>query len=159
MAGTPKKKRRTPAKKLRDQKLKFLKAFEELGTISAACLDAKIPRRTVYNWRQEDEAFAVAWSEIELATTEEMEREAYRRGVKGVEEPVFNRGLIVGSVQKFSDTLLIFMLKSRRPDVYRENVKVEHGGTVKHDHSVDLSKLSPEDLHDLERITAAASVS
>jgi len=31
-------------------------------------------------------------------------------------------------VQRYSDTLLIFLMKARRPDKYRDNVKVEHAG-------------------------------
>lgn len=29
-----------------------------------------------------------------------------------------------------SPTMLIFLLKARKPNVYRDNVKVEHGGSI-----------------------------
>ena len=39
----------------------------------------------------------------------------------GVKQPVFYKGEVCGSVRKYSDVLLIFLLKGLRPEVYREN--------------------------------------
>jgi hypothetical protein len=41
---------------------------------------------------------------------------------------VYQGGKQVGFVQDYSDTLLIFMLKGRRPQKFRDNTHVEHGG-------------------------------
>ena len=41
-----------------------------------------------------------------------------RRAREGVEEPVFQGGLCCGHVRRYSDLLLIFLLKSRRPHRY-----------------------------------------
>ena len=46
----------------------------------------------------------------------------------GVDEPVFYQGAQCGAVRKYSDTLLIFMLKARRPEKYRERANVELTG-------------------------------
>jgi hypothetical protein len=108
----------------------WLEAFEKAGTVVAACKAAGVGRTTAYEWRQKDEAFALAWADIEEATTEAMEREAFRRGVEGTVEPLVSAGKHVTDVKKYSDTLLIFMLKARRPEKYRDNVKVEHSGSV-----------------------------
>ena len=39
-------------------------------------------------------------------------------------------------MREYSDTLLIFMLKARKPDVYRERASIEHtganGGPLEH---------------------------
>ncbi len=133
---TPKK---GPAKKRRQWKPAFLKAFAETGMVAAACKQAKVARSTVYDARKEDEKFATAWDDIENATTDEMEREAYRRGVEGVDEPVFHGGEEVGAVRKFSDTLLIFMLKARKPEKYRETTR--HELTGKDGAPLDFSQL------------------
>lgn len=130
MATAKRTRRRTPK---RDWRPAFLKAFAETGLVIEAAKKAKVSRSNVYDERQRNETFALAWAEIEEWTTEEMEQEAQRRAVRGVEEPIFYKGEIQGSVRKFSDTLLIFLLKARKPEVYRENVKVEHGGKVKHE--------------------------
>lgn len=123
-ARTP---RRTPEK----ARLDWLTAFEKTGTVTHACREADVPRRTVYDWRHKHEDFALAWADIEEATTEAMEREAFRRAVEGVVEPLYQGGKHMTDVRKYSDTLLIFMLKSRRPEKYRDNVKIEHTGTVR----------------------------
>ena len=50
-----------------------------------------------------------------------LEREARRRAVEGVEEPVgFYKGEPSAYVRKYSDTLLIFLMKGARPDKYRD---------------------------------------
>ena len=38
----------------------------------------------------------------------------------GVEKPVHYKGKRVDTVRRFSDTLLMFLLKARRPDIHRE---------------------------------------
>jgi hypothetical protein len=117
---------RTP-KRRRDWKPDWLAAFAEHGTVCKACEVAKVARSTAYEGRT-DEQFAEMWDEIEAATTDAMEREAYRRAVEGVERPVWQGGKLMGTVAEYSDTLLIFMLKGRKPEVYRDNVRVEHSG-------------------------------
>jgi hypothetical protein len=122
---------RTPkkaGKQRRDWKPSWLKAFAETGVVAHACEAAKVGRTTVYEARERDEKFAKAWDDIESATTDEMEREAYRRGVEGVDKPVFQKGECVGHVREFSDTLLIFMLKARKPEKYRETTRHELTG-------------------------------
>lgn len=136
MADSKPRASRTPknasgANRRRDWQPAFLAAFRETALVTEACKVAHVARTTVYEERQRNEEFAVAWSEIELETTEAMEREAYRRGVEGVTKPVFQGKEHVGDVQEFSDTLLIFMLKARKPETYRDNVHVQHSGTVR----------------------------
>ena len=99
---------------------KFLKAFAETGLVIEAAKKAGVGRRTVYDERQRNETFALKWAEVEEWTTEEMEQEARRRAVIGVKEPIYYKGELQGHVRKYSDTLLIFMLKARKPEVYRE---------------------------------------
>ncbi len=141
------------------RKAKWLEAFDREGTVFTACKESGVARSTVYNWRQQDEAFAIAWHDVEEATTERMEREAFRRSVEGVKRDIYHQGQVVGQERQFSDVLLIFMLKARRPERYRDNVKIEHGGTVNQSHSFDLTRLSAAEKHDLlalvEKVDAA----
>ena len=59
-----------------------------------------------------------------------------RRAREGVDEPVFYQGEHCCNVRRYSDTLLIFMLKARKPDVYRERASIQHtganGGPLEH---------------------------
>lgn len=98
------------------------------GNVTKACESAGIGRRSAYEWREADPEFAAEWDEAVEAGTEELEEEARRRAFSGVDEPVFYQGEVCGEVRKYSDTLLIFLLKGRRPEKYRENIKAELGG-------------------------------
>lgn len=107
----------------------FLSSLIETGgNVSRACEESGTARQRVYEWRAADPAFATAWDEAVEAGTDELEEEARRRAYEGVDEPVFYQGEMCGTIRKYSDTLLIFLLKGRRPDKYRENVRTEHTG-------------------------------
>lgn len=77
---------------------------------------------TLYDHRKRDVEFAAAWDQAWKDGADALEKEAQRRACLGVTEPVFYKGEVVGSLQKYSDVLLIFLLKGRRPDRFRENV-------------------------------------
>lgn len=121
----------------------FFEMFSEFGMVAMACRNAKVSRSTVYLERKENPAFSERWDEIESETTDEMERAAYERAVDGVVKPT-----AFGNVKVYSDTLLIFMLKARKPDVYRERVDIKHEGTIKNEIGVAVPEgASSEDLH------------
>ena len=105
-------------------KKKFLESFRQHGNVSWAAREAKLPHRTVvYDWQEHDEQFAYDFRQAEIESVEVMEAEAYRRGVTGVEKPIFHQGLEVGKVREYSDVLLIFQLKARAPHKYRDNAQ------------------------------------
>jgi hypothetical protein len=81
---------------------------------------AKVHFTLPYKRRRFDGAFRAAWDEATQLGTEALEYEALRRAYHGVEEPVFYRGVQCGSVTKYSDRLLMFLLKARDPAKYRE---------------------------------------
>lgn len=72
--------------------------------------------------------------------TDLLEDDVRRRAVDGVEEPLFHQGKKVGLTRKYSDTLLIFLLKARRPAKYRDSVRLEH---------IDVTQLTTEQLEDI----------
>lgn len=136
--------------------VKFLKCLAEKGNVSAACRKAKIDRKWAYEKRDRDPLFKEAWDEALEVATEALEEEARRRAKDGVLEPVFYLGGKVGSVRKYSDTLLIFLLKAHKPNKYRENHRHEHvipPVTMRH----DFSKLSLAELRQLRELTAKVS--
>jgi hypothetical protein len=93
-----------------------LKALAEDGVVSYACKAANIDRNTAYNHRNADAGFAQAWDDAIEQATDDMVGEARRRAVKGVAEPVFYQGEECGAVQRYSDTLLMFLIKKERPE-------------------------------------------
>ena len=107
----------------------FLRALiDSVGNVSEACAVAGISRRSVYDWRESDPEFKADWDDAVEVTTEALEREIYRRAHEGTDEPVFYQGELCGTVRKYSDTLAMFILKGRKPEKYRENIKQEIGG-------------------------------
>lgn len=117
----------------RGKRAAFLKALEENGgNITAACKTARYARQTAYEARERDPAFAKAWDEAVERGIDALEDEALRRAHNGTLKPVFYRGEKCGSVREYSDTLLIFMLKAKRPLKFRDNVAIEHSGKIDH---------------------------
>ena len=98
----------------------FLKALSETANITISSQIADLPRRTAYRWLKTDPEFAAAWEEALEQATERLEEEVRRRAVDGVDEPVFHQGEICGCRRKYSDNLLMFLLKKRKPE-YRDN--------------------------------------
>lgn len=107
-------------------KKQFLEHFAGTGNITESATAVGIRRRVVYEWQERDDEFCLAFREAEIQATETMEAEARRRGMLGVDEPVFHQGEVVGSIKKYSDTLLIFLLKARAPEKYRERLQMQH---------------------------------
>ena len=90
-----------------------------------ACRAARLPRARAYEWREADPDFAKAWDDAVERGTDALEDEAVRRAMQGVLKPVYQGGKKVGAIREYSDTLLIFLLKARRPEKFKE--RIEHG--------------------------------
>jgi hypothetical protein len=113
-----------------DWRTTFLGALEVSGNISAAARRAGVGRATAYRHRQAEPEFRSGWDEALEVATDALEDEARRRAVEGWEEPVFQGGQEVGRIRKYDSTLLIFLLKAHRPEVYRDNAAVQHSGDL-----------------------------
>lgn len=110
--------------KLTPKKIKaFLESLIEYGNVSHAAKQIDMARSYMYEYRDKDEAFKAAWDEAVDISVEAMEKEARRRAVEGVEEPVFYQGDECGTIRKYSDTLLIFLLKAHKPEKYKERTQ------------------------------------
>jgi len=114
------------------KKRAFLVAVSQLGNIVQAVAAAEISRGCHYAWMRSDPEYARAFENAMLLSCDVLETEAHRRAVEGVEEPVFHLGKAVSSVRRYSDTLLIFLLKNRNKRVFGDKVAVEqnHSGSV-----------------------------
>ncbi len=97
----------------RTRKKRLLQALAAGLSVKAACEVAGIGRRTAYDWRNEDQEFASAWDEAIETGTDALEDEALSRAMNG------------------SDTMLIFLLKARRPEKYRDTHRVQHDGGLR----------------------------
>ena len=128
--------RKSPMKKLkltRERQERFLTALAETGIVSVAAKIAGTSRTRVYELRNRDEAFAAAWEDAEERAADALEAEAFRRAVVGVPVPLVSVGKIVRDdegqplvIRQFSDSLLITLLKARRPERFKDRAVIEH---------------------------------
>ena len=112
-----------------DWAAKFLSLIADGATIKAACEGANIGRTKVYERRDNDETFRIALEEAIEASTEDLEEVARKRA------------------KQKSDPLMMFLLRARRPDVYRENVN--HSGSVRVRLAVAAAELSDDELAEI----------
>lgn len=108
----------TPLRVMEKKKRAFLKALSEGMSISGSCAQASLSKRTIYDWRKADQAFAADWDQALDAGADALEDIATQRAV-GWKKPIYDgKGEITGYEHSHSDTLMIFMLKGRRPSKY-----------------------------------------
>lgn len=81
---------------------RFLEIFAMSLNVALAAMGAGINRATAYKERDKNAEFARGWDDAKAAAIERLEAVAFERA------------------QKMSDTLLIFLLKSHKPERYRE---------------------------------------
>ena len=111
-----------------EKRAQFLAALADCGNVTRAAEVAGVSRVYMYQVRANDETFAQSWDEAARIGAARLEDEARRRAVEGWEEPVWYQGQHCGTVRKFSDTLLICLLKAHYPEKYAERNKSE--GTI-----------------------------
>lgn len=104
------------------QKNKFIKVLTDTSNVSKAATAGKHPRSTWYKMRDEDVEFDHAW------------QNALNEGLDALEESLYKRGK-----NGDSDTAAIFLLKSHRPDIYRERGVIEHTGVIQHEGDVHIT--------------------
>jgi hypothetical protein len=101
----------------------FLDLLSQGWSVTRACRAINVSRSGAYSYREQDPDFAAAWAEAWEAGGDYIEDEMLRRAVEGTLRPVYQGGEEVGQIREYSDTLLIFALKGRRPEKYRERVQ------------------------------------
>ena len=110
----------------------FLEAYRESANVKYSCQVAHINRVTFYRWKANDKAFAALLAEAEPDACDTLEYAAYERAVKGIESYVVSQGKLVYDPdgkplveRKYSDTLLITLLKARIPEKYRDKQQID----------------------------------
>jgi hypothetical protein len=121
---------------------KFLLELAQRGIVKGACEAANVGQTTAYVHREKDKDFAAAWLAALDTAADVLVREVWRRAHDGVDEPVTHLGqqsfvaldkdgkpthdkdkvasVVPFTIKKYSDTLLMFLLKKMRPE-YREH--------------------------------------
>jgi len=148
------------------QKQRFLEAFRQHGNITRACDEAAVrdkqgqvlepgpERNSIRRWVGDDPEFAEALATAREEAADYAEYELWRRGVLGVEKPVYYQGARVGSYREYSDQLLLAQVRKLRPAEWREqqaiDVRTQAALTVTT--RQDLSRLDEAELEALETL-------
>jgi hypothetical protein len=112
----------TPIKKTKQDI--FLEEFGQHGNITMAARAAHVERKTIYRWKENSDRFLLRYNQAFEEAKDNIRHEIYRRGYEGWEESQFSAGKRMGTIRKYSDTLLIFHAKMLMPE-YREKQSLE----------------------------------
>jgi len=99
---------------------RFLSLLRQTGNVSAAAEHCGVSRSGAYALRAADTEFRAAWDDAIESALDDLEAELRRRAIEGTEKPVFYGGETVGTIRSYSDSLAMFLLRSRRPHVFGE---------------------------------------
>ena len=132
----------------------FLERLGECGNLSRAAKELGLGRQTIYEWRDDSPEFNQAVEAAFVKYAEDiLEVEADRRAVQGVHHKSYfdKEGNWIGEERRYSDTLLIFRLKSLKPEAYRENTSADIHLKGKIEHSVSLDQRLAQAHEQLEQ--------
>jgi hypothetical protein len=115
-----------PTQKMPTQKLPtmaarcagFIDVLRTTANISRAAREAGISPSTAYRRRNSVLSFAALWDAALAEALDAIEEVVIDRVRNGVTKPVFYGGKEVGAVRQYSDQLAMFVLKSKRPEIY-----------------------------------------
>lgn len=105
----------------------FCEGYIHKGTLTGAAKYAKIAVSNHFRWLDVDPDYPKRFEVAKLTAQELLVEEGRRRALEGVEEPTgWYRGEPGGFVKRYSDSLLIFLIKGAFPDIYKD--RHEHTG-------------------------------
>ncbi len=120
------------------QRNKFLTHLSETGNVSSACRASGVMRHKAYAFRKVNQDFALEWESAMEDHLDALEAALHQRAMNGVEKPVYYGGEKVGGVKNYNDALGMFLLRSKRGEIYGEpektNKKLSRAPSVDMDH-------------------------
>lgn len=116
----------------------FLEALGNTGNVRAACTASGVSRGGAYRARDTDEGFRLAWELAKKDAGDALLAQARKVAVLGWDEPVWgtetyfdqasgkvlSRTVQVGSVHKWDNRVLTFLLAAAKPDEFARRVHV-----------------------------------
>jgi hypothetical protein len=150
-----------PPKKSRGRPTKFKPEYKEqakkicsMGGVDKDLAEFfKVTMSTLYLWKQEHKDFSDTIKNTKSEKDSQVERSLYERAT-GYSHPDVHISNYQGIITETKltkhyppdPTSMIFWLKNRKPDTWREKQEVEHSGVVEHKHglSEELQNLLDE---------------
>ena len=108
------------------KKEEFLDHLRTSCNVTLSARAVGLSRSGAYEFKDKsrNRKFSKEWDEAIAEAIDVLEGECRRRAYSGVAEPIHYKGQRVDTVQKYSDVLLIFLLKAHRPAKYREKYEI-----------------------------------
>jgi hypothetical protein len=123
MSDTPRQKAAKPQRRHRiawtnAMRTAFLEHLAISANVAACERLVNVSPGSAYRERRRTPQFALDWDAVMHQALDELEARLFERAVHGVEKDVYYAGKSCGRVRNYSDTLAMFILRARRPDVY-----------------------------------------
>ena len=102
----------------------FFHNLARTGLLGRSARAADASPETIRAYRRDDPEFAEMFAQALADYRESLEAEVHRRAVDGWDEPVYQRGELVGTIRRHSDRMLELLIKKNIPE-YREKLAVD----------------------------------
>lgn len=121
-----------------EAKAAFLRSLQRVPNVADAARASGWSIRSWFRVRERDPAFAKAWADAVRAGVQVIEAIAAKRAFEGVDEPVYQQGVLVGYKRVFSDRMAELLLRAHDPARFSEKVMVAGNvsATLKVEHSL-----------------------
>lgn len=106
----------------------FIGYLRQSANVSRSARNAGLSVSTVYRRRATTPAFAAEWDRAIAEAVDALEEAVLIRVRDGTEKPVYYGGKRIGKLRLYSDALAMFVLKSKRPEVYARALQCEPSG-------------------------------
>lgn len=118
--------------KLKSRELQeiFLAHYRELGHVGDSVKKTGVSYSMPSQWCLRSDWFKEQYELAKQIVAVKLEDAAFVRSNTGWRKPIYWQGALVGFEQRFSDTLLVFLLKGLKPEVYRERSDVNVKATM-----------------------------
>jgi len=151
MAGQKKKPGPKGPIKFNDQaQAAAVRAMQQTGNRVVAADAAGVSLTTIEVYLRDKPEFRTAMDHAKAQYVAHLEKEALRRAVEGWDEDRMGAGGMTYAIRKFSDALLLHLLKKKDPEQHGDSVKIDQ--TTRVSGSLGLDKLSRESRDQLRQI-------
>jgi len=124
----------------------FLKAFEDTGNVRLAAKRSKFSKTAHYRWLKGSEKYAAAFAQRRIRAGDFIESVAVERATTGWKDPVYYQGAVCGHVTRYSDYLLMQLLRGLKPDVYGVNrTEISGPGKTPVQARIEIEFVNPPD--------------
>jgi hypothetical protein len=96
----------------------YIERLRQTANVSRAAREAGLASSLLYSHRKSHPAFARAWDDALHEALDALEDAVMDRVINGVAKPVFHGGKQVGEFRTYSDAMAMFVLRSKRPEIY-----------------------------------------